>query len=114
MASQDITDQLERIALAEDFAIRSADVIEAWCDAGIGVEGVDPILQFMEAHPALDYGMPGPLVHFLEELYLKGYEERLIESVSRKPTGLTVWMLNRVINGTKEPGKKQSLVATMR
>src|SRR5258706_1872315 len=99
MASKEISDQLEAIASAEDFATSSAELTEAWSSTQVGIECVGPILRFMEEHPGLDYGMPGPLVHFIEEFYLKGYEERLIESVARKPTMLTVWMLNRVLNG---------------
>jgi hypothetical protein len=58
--------------------------------------------------------MPGALVHFVEEFYQKGYQERLIKSISRKPTMLTVWMLNRVINGTHEPTTKKDLISMMR
>jgi hypothetical protein len=114
MTSKDIFEQLEAIASADDFASSTAKLIETWSTADVDVESVEPILRFMEEHPTLDYGMPGPLVHFIEEFYLKGYEEKLIESVSRKPTMMTVWMLNRVLNGTEEPAKRQPLVRAMR
>ena len=86
MTSKKIFEQLEAIASADDFAPSAAELTEAWSNADMGFESVEPILLFMEKHPTLDYGMPGPLVHFLEEFYRKGYEEKLIESVSRKPT----------------------------
>jgi hypothetical protein len=114
MTTKEITDQLEGIASVDDFAICSGELTAAWSAAEIGVESVEPILRFMEEHPHLDYGTPGALVHFVEKFHQKGYEERLIECVARKPTTLTVWMLNRVINGSKEPDRKRSLVATMR
>jgi hypothetical protein len=114
MTSKDIFEQLEAIASADDFASSTAELIETWSTANVDFESVEPILRFMEEHPTLDYGMPGPLVHFIEGFYLKGYEEKLIESVSRKPTMMTVWMLNRVLNGTEEPAKRQPLVRTMR
>ena len=114
MTNKEISEELLRILSADDFASSSAELTEAWTAAAVGVESIDPILEFMEAHPDLDYGMPGALVHFVEEYYQKGYEERLINSVSRKPTMLTVWMLNRVINGTQEPAKKEVLISTMR
>lgn len=114
MTSKRISEQLEAIASAEDFASSAAELTEAWSAADVGFESVEPILRFMEKHPTLDYGMPGPLVHFIEEFYTKGYEEKLIESVSRKPTMMTVWMLNRVLNGTEEPAKRQPLVRAMR
>ncbi|MBQ4220938.1 MAG: hypothetical protein II666_15450 [Butyrivibrio sp.] len=51
---------------------------------------------FMENNPNIDYGMPGPIVHFMESYYKKGYEDELLKSVKRKPTQHTVWMLNRI------------------
>lgn len=48
-----------------------------------------------------DFGMPGAIVHFVERFYKNGYEELLIESVKKRPTIHTVWMLNRVMNGSE-------------
>jgi hypothetical protein len=114
MTSNTTSEQLEAIASAEDFSSSAAELTEAWSAADVGFESVEPILRFMEEHPTLDYGMPGPLVHFIEEFYTKGYEEKLVESVSRIPTMMTVWMLNRVLNGTEEPAKRQLLIQAMR
>ena len=113
MTAQEITDQLQQIASSDDFSGRSAELTQAWSSAGVGLEAVEPIMRFMEEHPAIDFGMPGPLVHFVERRYGKGYEEKLTASVERKPTSHTVWMLNRVINGTKQPDLKQRFIATM-
>jgi hypothetical protein len=52
-------------------------------------------------------------VHFIEKFYRKGYEEKLLESISRRPTFHTVWMLNRLINGAKVPDEKRRLVVAM-
>jgi hypothetical protein len=114
MTSTTISEQLEGIASAEDFANSSAGLTEEWSTAAVGIESIEPTLRFMEEHPVLDYGMPGPLVHFIEKFYRKGYEEKLVESVARKPTMITVWMLNRVVNGTEEPAKRQALVRAMK
>ena len=114
MTSKEVAEQLEAVASADDFVRSTAELTEAWAAAKVGVECVEPILRFMEEHPELEYGMPGPLVHFIEEFYLAGYEERLIECVGRKPTMLTVWMLNRVLNGTKERTRRHALVQAMR
>ena len=59
---------------------------------------IEWILHFMEENPKIDYGMQGPLVHFMEKKYKKGYEKLLLESIKRKPTEHTVWMLNRILN----------------
>src|SRR5438270_12202641 len=114
MTSEKISEQLEGIASAEDFANAAAELTEAWSAAGVGAECIGPILRFTEEHPALDYGTPGPLVHFMEEFHRNGYEGKLAESVARKPTMMTAWMLNRVLNGTGKPSQRQALVRAMR
>lgn len=113
MTNKEISEQLGALASTADVVFYTAELTKVWSAAGLGIESVEPILRFIEDHPNLDYGMPGPLVHFIEEFYLKGYEERLIESVGRKPTMMTVWMLNRILNGTEEPAKRLPLVRAM-
>lgn len=44
-----------------------------------------------------DLGSPGPLVHTIEK-WTGQYEERLADSIRRKPAPLTVWMVNRILN----------------
>ena len=51
----------------------------------------------MERLDGVELGTPGPLVHTLETLR-GGYEMLLAESVRRKPTLLSVWMVNRILN----------------
>ncbi len=113
MTPKEISEQLERIACAEDFASSSTDLTDDWRTANVGFEAVEPILQFIEKHPSIDFGLPGALTHFVERFYGNGYERELLESISRNPTQQTIWMLNRVINGTKTPAEKQQLVAAM-
>ena len=66
------------------------------------LDSVQPLLRLMERHPLTDVGSPGPIVHFVERFYKKGYEEELLLSLKRMPTLHTVWMLNRLINGTDQ------------
>jgi RNA-splicing ligase RtcB len=54
----------------------------------------------MEQHPTVDFGVPGPLVHFAEKFYRKGYEEMLCESFTRRPALHTVLMIHRIANGS--------------
>lgn len=70
---------------------------------------IESILLLMEENPDLDYGEPGPLVHFMEKYYRKGYEERLVDSIKRRPTMQTVWMINRIINDPKLLNKQDYL-----
>lgn len=113
MNSEMFTNELDRIASSNGFATASEELTDAWSASGAGIEAVEPILRFMETHPFIDYGMPGALVHFVETFYGKGYEQKLVESIERTPTTHTVWMLNRVINGTKSPDTRRYCVSTL-
>ena len=57
--------------------------------------------------------MPGPLVHFAERFYRKGYEAELTASLARRPTSHTAWMMNRVINGTSLAADKDGYLAAL-
>jgi hypothetical protein len=113
MTAQDITDQLRAIEATPNFAERTKPLVDAWESAQVGVEAVEPILKFMEEHSDMDFGMPGALVHFVERFHQHGYEDKLIESIKRKPTSHTIWMLNRVINGSKSEAAKRQLISVM-
>ena len=51
----------------------------------------------MERLDGVDLGSPGPLVHTLEA-WSDGYEHMLQQSLRRKPTPLSVLMVNRLLN----------------
>jgi len=55
------------------------------------------MLRTMERLDGVELGTPGPLVHTLET-WRGRYEKLLVESVLRKPTPLSVWMVNRILN----------------
>lgn len=110
----EIADQLERIAGAgEDFVLQADGLADQWRAVGAGVETVEPILRFMEGHPEIDYGTPGPLVHFMEEFWGRGYDEEVLASIKRMPTPHTVWLLNRLINGARSDAERNTLIAAM-
>ncbi len=92
--------ELEKSIDTDDFEYIMDDCIMKLQEQNAGIEAVLPLLQLMERHPMYDFGMPGAIVHFVERFYKKGYEELLIDSVERRPTMHTVWMLNRLINGS--------------
>jgi len=71
---------------------------------------ISELLSLYEENPNFDFGMPGALTHFLESFYRNGYEEKLIESIHRKPTMHTLWMLNRIINGTNTKEVKKTYI----
>lgn len=77
---------------------------------GLGLSAVEPLLLFMERHPLSDFGMPGAIVHYVEQFYKKGYEDLLAVSIARRPTLHTVWMLNRIKNAGKNAGEYEQLL----
>jgi hypothetical protein len=113
MIPAEIARQLEDIALKPDFMLNSEQLIIQWSLANIGIEAIESILYFMEKYPTTEFGAPGPLVHFVERYNGPEYERLLAESVQRKPTTHTVWMLSRLINGAQSADVKRRLIATM-
>ena len=113
MTNASAAEQLAQVANSDDVLERSNQLVADWAAAGVGVEAVGPILRLIEAHPNVDFGSPGPLVHFAERFSGRGYEAMLLDSVQRMPTALTAWMLNRVINGTKAPSTRRELIDVM-
>ena len=108
MEVHEIIEQLEN-KIDDDFISHCYNKIEDIEGMAEPFLAVEPLLLLMERNPAIDYGMPGPIVHFVEKFYGNGYEEKLVESIKRKPTKHTLWMLNRVINGSGEEEKKEYL-----
>ena len=78
--------EIENSIGSDDFELVMEDNIMKLEIQNIGIEAVKPLLQLMERHPLVDFGVPGAIVHFVERFYKKGYEELLVESIKRKPT----------------------------
>jgi hypothetical protein len=99
---------LERIKESDHFSLQAESAVGA-----LRASDEDPlqcikvIIRFMEGNPDVDFGSPGTLVHYLEEFLGRGYENELVESVGRRPNAHTVWMLNRVINGSAGPRMRE-------
>ena len=75
--------------------------------------GIRAMFDFMERMPDADLGSPGPLVHTLERM--RGhYENELIESIKRLPTPTAIWMVNRILNGTRDPEERQFYMDLLR
>ncbi|BFT72432.1 hypothetical protein [Paenibacillus sp. P36] len=96
-------------ALYEDLIGTSYDVTEELQMREDGFDAIEPLLKLLEDNPDVDFGSPGPIVHFVEKYYKKGYEEKLIVSLYRNPTNHTLWMLNRIINVSENEQKQQYL-----
>lgn len=109
---KELLERLNESILDDNFIEIAEDVIKELEKMPNAFNAIVPILELMENNPDVDYGNPGPLVHFVERYYGHGYEEKLIDSLKRKPIKHTVWMLNRVINGS-EGNKKEYLLGIL-
>jgi len=90
---------LKREIDSDDFIGIAYEVIDKIKETENPFKFVEPFLRLMEENPDADFGLPGPLVHFMESF--NGYEDLLLQSVNRKPTIFTVWLVKRVINDPK-------------
>lgn len=109
MTTTTLQDRLRQSIRSSDFLGELASITRELRESQADLSSVEPILRFMEENPRLDFGSPGPLVHFVEKFYGAGYEAELLASLKRHPTPHTVWMLNRIINGTKSALVRQGL-----
>lgn len=89
------------------------DLIDAINQYPEPFELVEPILEIIATNPLVDFGMPGDLVHFVEQFYKHGYEELLISSVRKNQTPHNIWMVHRCYNDMKNP-KREMFVEPMR
>lgn len=100
--------------IAADFDSLTASDFDEWITTANGWERLDQLCDemlaindvaacapimfgVMERLDQSRLGTPGPLVHTLEK-WRGGYELFLAESLRRKPSPLTVWMANRILN----------------
>lgn len=69
-------------------------------ERGAVMDCADEMFALMERLDGVDLGSPGPLVHALESTGA-AYEPLLQASVERKPSPLSVWMVNRILNADR-------------
>ena len=108
----EIKKEIEIIDTIDDSNISDLDALcediielnnEGWDTAIL----MDPLFRILEKNSDFDFGMPDQIVHTLEKHYKKGLEEELFKSLNRKPTFYTLWMLNRILNGTSDAKEKE-------
>ena len=115
----EIKKEIEIIDTIDDSNISDLDALcediielnnEGWDTAIL----MDPLFRILEENSDFDFGMPGQIVHTLEKYYKKGLEEELFKSLNRKPTFYTLWMLNRIINGTSDTKEKEGYMEMLK
>ena len=116
MNTQEVINELNSMAIdPDDFDAvekinKLMDELEKNSDASLACEAM---INLLEKHPEFEFGTPGEPVHSIEE-HSGHYEELLYQSLERKPTDMTVWMLNRIINAEKDEEAKKDQLKIMR
>lgn len=107
---EDLIKKMEEQIDSDDFEEVQEECIYQIEKENLGISVVEPLLLFMERHPLSDFGMPGAIVHYVEQFYKKGYEDLLVDSVIRRPTLHTVWMINRIKNAGENSDKYEKIL----
>ena len=108
-----VAKSLENIRSSADFVSASGALADEWIKAGLGDEAIPSIISFIEYNPDIDFGEPGPLVHFAERFDESTYEPVLRASIRRTPTFHTLWMLNRIMNVAETAEENADRVALL-
>ena len=98
MTKEEIITRLQNAAKEDEEYHMDDGLIDAINEYPEPFELVEPILEIIGTHPRVDFGMPGDLVHFLEQFYKHRYEELLVSSVRKNPTAHNMWMVHRCFN----------------
>ena len=101
MKTEEMLKKLEALIGSDDFEYDSEVIMNQLAAEGAGSEIIEALFGMMERHPLADFGMPGAMVHFIED-FDPEYIPLLIRSLQKRPALHTVWMLNRCINGSEQ------------
>lgn len=99
-------EQLKRAIVKEDF-YETNDILEEIYNCNEGEEYIQYLINFMRDNPMIDYGMPGPVVHFIEKYPQDKYKIFLLSALNEKPNCHLLWMLNRITNIANESDRKK-------
>ena len=97
----------------EDYVAYLYEVLESEQEIDDPSEVFPHAFRFFEDHAQADLGTPGPLVHFLERFHPR-YLDELCQSIARRPTFLTTWMLNRILNIEPPGPNRNRLIGLLR
>lgn len=94
-------------AICEEDFFETNEILEEICKNEMGEEYVEFLINFMSDNPDIDYGVPGPVVHFIEKYPIDFYLGFLLKAIERKPNDTLLWMLNRIANVSDKKDKKK-------
>ena len=109
----DFSDQLNRLDPDDDAFVLQVDDLVEQTSPGTLEAAYPVIFRFFEAHPENDCGMPGTLVHMMEDYY-PNYVESLMESAKRTPSTNTILMVNRILNSDVDGDLRDRLIECLR
>lgn len=102
-------EELREAVLKEDFS-RTYDVLNELVKENIGEEYLEYLIKLIANNPLVDFGMPGPIVHFIESFPECKYEMYLKTELKDRPNSLLLWMLNRIVNTPACKNRKEYLL----
>ena len=98
--------KLTEAILKEDF-FETSEILDELYNNETGEEYVEFLINFMSDNPNIDYGMPGPIVHFIEKYPIEYYLGFLLKAIETKPNATLLWMLNRITNVADKINKEK-------
>lgn len=115
MSEAQISEQLKLLTTAANPVHYCYDLVAKWkADSVAPGDVMDDVLCFMEEHPDVDLGLPGPLIPFLEtNIPNASYADSIMRSVQRKPVPYNVWMLERLLKVTSDAAVRKRLISVL-
>jgi hypothetical protein len=110
---QTIAEQLRQAAEDEDFQASSSRLAANGSLLAWVWKRSDPSWPSWRRGQRLISVFPARSYIFVETFHGRGYEDQLVRSIRRKPIQQTIWMLNRVTNGTRDPDLRRDYVAEL-
>ena len=92
---EEIIADFEDFSIDGDYLKRISQLTDELVATGEPQLALDAMLAILERYPDEEIGSPGPLAHAIEKC--PGYELKLLESIERMPSTLSIWMLYRLI-----------------
>jgi hypothetical protein len=115
MTPEEIAAELEPLTTERNPVHYCYQLVGKWrADSVTPDQVTDGILRFMEEHTDVDFGLPGPLVAFMETAAAEeSYADSVVRSIQRKPVHYTIWMLDRLLKVTSDPIRRKRLTGAM-
>jgi hypothetical protein len=102
-----IIEDLDTFELEGDYLTRLGKLSDEILASETPERALDAMLALLERHPDEEIGSPGPLIFAIERC--EGFEDKLAESVRRRPTTLTIWALYKLIEKNENANYYEAL-----